>query len=229
MNSPTKLARRLKVPGRVVDVQTAAAPSGRVRTLTLKGTRGQVSLSGYDVRQTLGLRSSWFRIAMLSLSGPAAPVAYGTRTSLAGVAKGATRVQLQALVYGETSWRTVGSLKPRGGRVTPVVRPRIATSYRIVADGVSSAAITVAVAPTLRLQARVDRTGFLGTVRPAGESVVQIQRQAGSAWRTVATAEQNQRGGFNAVYALVPGTYRAVVPAGGGFVTGVSPVIQVAA
>jgi stage II sporulation protein D len=227
--SPAKLARRLKVPGRVVDVQMAAAPSGRVRTLTLKGTRGQVSMSGYDVRQTLGLRSSWFRIAMLSLSGPAAPVAYGTRTSLAGVAKGARRVQLQALVYGETSWRTVGSLMPRGGRVTPVVRPRIATSYRIVADGVPSAAITVAVAPTLRMQARADRTGFLGTVRPAGESVVQIQRQAGSAWRTVATAEQNQRGGFNAVYALVPGTYRAVVPAGGGFVTGVSPVIQVAA
>ncbi len=227
--SPAGLARRLKVPGRVVDVQTAAAPSGRVRTLTVKGTRGQVSLSGYDVRQTLGLRSSWFRIAMLSLSAPAAPVVYGTRTSLPGVAKGAARVQLQALSYRETSWRTVGPLTPRGGRVAPVVRPRIATSYRLVADGITSAAITVAVAPRLRLRARADRTGFVGTVVPAGGAVVQIQRQAGSAWRTVTTAEQNQQGGFNAVYALVPGTYRAVVPASSGFAAAVSPLVQVTA
>jgi hypothetical protein len=45
----------------------------------------------------------------------------------------------------------------------------------------------------------------------------------------VTTAEQNQRGGFNAVYALVPGTYRAVVPASSGFAAAVSPLVQVTA
>lgn len=227
--SPVTLARRLKVPGRVVDVQTAAAPSGRVRTLTLKGTRGEVSVTGYDVRQTLGLRSSWFRIAMLSLTGPTAPVRFGARSSLVGVAKGAARVQLQARAFGETSWRTVGPLKPRGGRVTPIVRPRIATSYRLVADGVSSGAITVAVSPRLRLRVRADRTGFVGTVRPAGQAVVQIQRQDGSVWRTVATAEQGPQGGFEVGYAIAPGTYRVVVNAGSGFAAGVSPIVRVVA
>jgi stage II sporulation protein D len=225
--SPAKLARRLKVPGRVVDVQTAAAPSGRVRKLTLTGTRGEVSMSGFDVRQTLGLRSSWFRIAMLSLSAPVAPITYGTRTALAGIAKGAARVQLQARSYGETSWRLVGPLKSRGGRVAPVVSPRIATFYRLFADGVPSGAVSVAVAPRARMRVLADRTGFAGTVQPAGKAVVQVQKQNGSVWRTVATAEQGPQGGFVAAYAVGPGTYRALVPAGDGFATGISPILQV--
>jgi hypothetical protein len=45
----------------------------------------------------------------------------------------------------------------------------------------------------------------------------------------VATAEQSQLGGFNAVYALVPGTYRAVVRASSGFAAAVSPLVQVSA
>src|SRR5437588_597977 len=68
MVSPRRLGRILGARGRLLDVRTAASPSGRVRTVTAVTAQGESNAAGSDVRSALGLRSTWFRIGVLSLA-----------------------------------------------------------------------------------------------------------------------------------------------------------------
>jgi len=72
-----KLAKVLKLPGRVVDLQPELNSSGRIKTLNVVGTKGSISVPGKDLRTRLGLRSTWFSVGVLSLSPPSAPVICG--------------------------------------------------------------------------------------------------------------------------------------------------------
>ena len=96
-------------PGRLMDVRTAQSPSGLVRTVTAVGARGEATLTGSDVRRALDLRSTWFRIGVLSLATPDAPVTFGGRVSLNGVARNLPAV----------------GLEQRRGRAKPGVRPDV--------------------------------------------------------------------------------------------------------
>jgi hypothetical protein len=130
-------------------------------------------------------------------------------------------VDLQQLDPAGT-WKTVSKLTPRGGAVSPKVRPSQSSRFRLVVGTIASDAVPVAVAPSVRLHAPADLTGFWGTVKPGTTgTTVTIQRQAGSAWRVVAGVKTTAQGRFTLTRAVSPGTYRARVAAKG-FAPGLS-------
>jgi stage II sporulation protein D len=221
-----KLGRGMKTPGRLMDVQTIASSSGRVQTVVATGSKGQAQATGAQVRAALGLRSTWFQVGVLALGAPATPVAYGASTALSGTARGVTSVELQQ-VDPAGSWKTVTQMTPRGGTVTPKVKPVQSSRFRLVADDIASGAVAVSVAPTVGLHVPAALTGFWGTVRPrlAGTTVT-IQRQAGAGWRVVANVKTTAKGRFTLSRAVVSGTYRARVSAKG-FAIGLSKPVTI--
>jgi stage II sporulation protein D len=225
--SATRLGRKLGAPGTLLDVRSDAAASGRVRSLTLVGSKGERTVSGSKVRVALGLRSTWFTIGMVSLKPRAKPVLYGTQVRLTGVARGVPRVTLESRPYGGV-WKQVAPLKSRSGQVAAMLSPKVTTDYRISAGMIRSGVVRLAVAPLVRLSSTANRTAVSGLVKPLlpGASV-QLQRQAGSAWTTVARTTVGSDGSFSASVNLTPGTYRARVVAGKGFAVGLSAILQV--
>jgi stage II sporulation protein D len=210
-----KLGKGLKSPGKLLDVQTVAASSGRVESVVARGSRGQATATGAQVRAALGLRSTWFQVGVLALGAPATPVAYGTRTALSGTARGVTSVELQQQ-DASGAWKTVSQLTPRGGVVAPKVKPAQSSSYRLFADKIASAAVRVSVAPTVRLHVPAVLSGFWGTVRPGvARTTVTIQKQTGSGWRVMARVSTTANGRFTLSRPVAPGTYRARVSARG--------------
>jgi stage II sporulation protein D len=220
------LGRGLKAPGKLLDVQTVASSSGRVESVVVTGAKGGATATGAQVRAALGLRSTWFSVGVLALGAPTAPLTYGTATALPGTARGVSSVELQQLAPGG-AWKTVSQLTPRSGTVAPRVKPTQSSQFRLVADNIASDAVAVSVAPSVRLHVPADLTGFWGLVRPGtAGTVVTIQRQAGSAWRTVARALTTANGRFTVSRAIVSGTYRARVTARG-FAPGLSLPVTV--
>jgi SpoIID/LytB domain protein len=223
------LAKKLKVPGRVVDFRANVAPSGRVRTLTLIGTGGQRTVTGAAVRSALGLRSTWFRLGLLSLTAQTKTVAYGSTGRLAGVARGTSSVTLEERPYGG-SWRSAGRLNVANGAVTVTVHPRLTTDYRLQSGGFRSGVVRVSVSPTVDLSAGTDFASVSGQVHPvlAGASV-EIQRLDGSNWGTVATTSTDSNGAFSVALNLSPGSYRARATIGHGWAVGISQTLVVVA
>ena len=224
--SARKLARAFKVPGRLLDVQTVPSSSGRVRTVVATGSGGENDIDGAAVRRALGLRSTWFRVGVLALGAPAGPVAYGTSAALAGRARGVSRVELQQ--SGPGGWETVAKLTPHGGTVEPKVKLKASSKFRLAVGAIATTPVAVAVSRSVRLHVPNDHTGFWGTVKPvAAGVVVEVQRQAGTGWRTVATARTTTRGRFTIARDVAPGIYRVRIAAGAGFATTVSKPLSV--
>jgi stage II sporulation protein D len=210
-----KLARSMKSPGKLLDVQTVASASGRVQSVIATGSKGQATATGSQVRSTLGLRSTWFQVGVLALGAPAAPLTYGSGTALTGTARGCTSVELQQLDPG-VGWKTVSTLTPRGGAIAPKIKPAQSSQFRLVVGTIASDPVAVAVAPSVRLHAPADLSGFWGTVKPRTPgTTVTVQRQAGPAWRAVASVKTTAQGRFTVSRAVTPGTYRAKVAAKG--------------
>ena len=225
--SATRLGRKLGARGTLLDVRSDTAPSGRVRSLTLVGSKGERTVTGSKARVALGLRSTWFTIGMLSLTPRSGPVLYGTQVKLTGIARGIPRVTLESRPY-SGQWKQLAPLKSRDGRVVATLSPKVTTDYRISNGLIRSGVVRLAVAPSVRLTAAADRTRVTGVVKPLlpGASV-QVQRRTGVAWTTVARTTVTSSGAFGATLNLTPGTYRARVVAGNGFAVGLSPVLQV--
>src|SRR2546421_3056124 len=221
-----KLAHGLKSPGKLLDVQTVAALSGRVQSVVATGSKGDVTATGNEVRSALGLRSTWFQVGVLALGAPSAPLTYGTATALSGTARGVGSVELQQLDPTGV-WKTVSTLTPHGGAVAPKVKPSQSSRFRLVVGTIASDAVPVAVAPSVRLHVPAQLTGFWGTVKPgtAGTTVT-VQRQAGPAWRVVASVKTTAQGRFTLPRVVAPGTYRARVAAKG-FAAGLSKPVTV--
>ena len=166
------LSKKLKVPGRLVDIQAVLNGSGRATSLTATGTLGEVTVAAGDVRRLLGLRSTWFSLGVLGLNTPPGPaVIYGARARLDGVARGFTPVLLESRV-GTGAWSQVGAVtaSPEGA-ISTVVKPLQATQYRLTSGKVFSSAVTVKVAPLVKLAAATDQTSLRGSVKPALEGV----------------------------------------------------------
>jgi phosphodiesterase/alkaline phosphatase D-like protein len=126
-------------------------------------------------------------------------------------------------------------LTDSGGRWTLTVRPRIATTYKSVWNGNTSATVTVGVHPAISLRALKNlrfATHVTGTHSFAGR-VVQLQRRrSNGSWATIARARLNA--GSNAIFRprLSRGrsTLRiafSVNQAGGGYLAGFSRAITV--
>jgi stage II sporulation protein D len=227
--SAAALGHRLGARGRLLDVRADTGASGRVRSLTLVGSKGDRTVSGSSVRATLGLRSTWFTIGTLSLTPPSGAVPFGTEVRLLGNARGLPRVTLEARPYGG-QWKALAALKARGGQVAATLAPKVTTDYRLSAPGVRSGVVRLTVAPLVRIEVSTDRTSLSGLVRPLlPGSPVYVQRLAGVAWTNVQRTTVSADGTFSAQLELIPGTYRARVVPGKGFAAAVSKVLKVVA
>ena len=122
---------KLKVPGPLRDQRTVVTPSGRVGTLVAVGPTGETFVSGADVRRLLGLRSTWFRVGVLTLATPEAPVAAGGQLTLTGLARGVTGTTLEQRAPGE-GWTPLAKVKPNAtGLFAIAVKPTGTTLYRL--------------------------------------------------------------------------------------------------
>lgn len=226
-----KLGRALKVPGRVLDAYTTRNRSGRASTVVATGTDGEITVTAAGVRRALGLRSTWFEIGMLAFARPAspAPVVYGSQTTLAGIARGLPAVVLEERPAGRSAWAPVGSIRAaKDGSFAVAVKPVVTTRYRLTSGRVPGGAVRVPVAPVVRFYPARQPTALRGLVRPVlPNAVVEIQRDEGGVWTTVAKASVDQRGDFEAALRLIAGSYRARVTSGRGFVPGTSQVLRV--
>ena len=223
-----KLQKVLKAPGRLADVRTTVNASSRVTTITGVGSLGEASVRGSDARRELGLRSTWFRVGVLALTPPTAPLAFGTAGKLTGVARGVGKAVLEQLAG--STWSTVAQVKPQpGGAFSVTVRPTASARYRLAAGSARTGATLVGVAPRISLVPPGDLSELTGTVRPVlNGSAVEIQRLNGRAWQVVARTTVDATGGFTASVDVTPGSYRARVPVPGrGLVAGTSSTLVV--
>jgi hypothetical protein len=224
----SRLRRTTRARGKLMDLRLDTGPSGRVESVTAVGEQGESTVTGSDLRRALKLRSTWFRIGVLSLANPEAPVTYGKRISLSGVARSIPSVRLDQRQAG-SAWQPVGPVSPgAGGAVTISTKPRVPTDYRLTSGPVRSSVAHVSVAPLVRFQGMPNAGRLRGYARPVlpGASVA-LQRFNGSSWRTLARATIDESGSFEATLDLVPGEYRARLAPGRGFVPGVSPTLMV--
>jgi stage II sporulation protein D len=223
-----KLAKVLKMKGRVVDLQPELNSSGRIKVLTVVGTKSTIAMQGADLRRRLGLRSTWFSVGVLSLTAPPQPIVFGGRGKLTGVARGLTDTVLQRL--DGDSWTAVATVEPdEEGGVTALVKPTVTTRYRLSSGKVTAESVRVPVAPLARFYPARRPDQLSGYVRPASlaGTTVLIQKQQGAAWPTVGQATVEANGDFLAKLQLTTGVYRVRVSSGHGFVVGFSPVLQV--
>lgn len=225
-----KLTSTFKVPGKLLDVRLTLNPSLRVDEMILTGTKGEVVVPGDVVRTKLGLRSTWFRVGVLTLEAPTAALEYGSKYKLKGVARSAgAQVTLEQRATG-AAWQPVARLKPgAGGVINATVKPLVSTEYRLTTPAkLFGAPIRLTVAPRIRLAPATVATSLRGLVRPVLPGArVDIQRLEGSSWRPAATASVDTAGAFEARLDLTPGMYRARVAPGNGLVAGYSPALQV--
>jgi stage II sporulation protein D len=225
--TPALLGRRLGSPGRLIDLRPDVGASGRVRTLTVVGENGERTLTGSTVRRALGLRSTWFQIGMLSLTPPAAPVVFGSRAKLTGLARGLPRVMLESRPYGG-QWKALAPLVSRSGQVAATLSPKVSTEYRLSSGEIRSGTVRLSVVPLVRISVSADRLSLTGLARPVlGGSAVQIQKLAQNGWTTVARTKTGANGDFSAQVDVTAGAYRARVVPGRGFAPGVSRVLRV--
>ncbi len=139
---PDELSRTIKVPG-VRDLVVERTDSGRAAAVDVESRSGVRRIPAQDFRRTLGLRSTWFAVRVLSLDPPIRRALADRPLKLAGFVRGLRRVRLEQQVNGG-AWRAVRRVRPRvDGRFTVSVRPRSKTSYRLATGQVAGATITV--------------------------------------------------------------------------------------
>jgi len=222
-----RLAAALKAPGTVLDLTPAANRSGRVGSLSVTAARGTVTVDGATLRAALGLRSTWFTIGVLSLAPPPGPIVYGSQLQLTATVRGLAGqpvLEQRARTSAGASWLAVPFVPGLEGSFTAGVQALATTDYRLTV-GAAQLVVRVPVSPQVSL--RQAPSLLSGSVQPiAAGTAVDVQRQDGTAWSVVATATVAPDGSFSAPGPVEPGAaYRAVVPAGGGLATGVSPVL----
>ena len=141
-----KAARaKLKVPGPLLDLRATITGSGRVGTLSAVGPIGVTDVKAGDVRRLLGLRSTWFRVGMLALARPDAPLEPGHQLTLTGMVRGLSGVTLEQQPAGQ-GWAPVGPVKPTAaGGVAVAVKPTATTLYRLAAGTARSTPVRVVV------------------------------------------------------------------------------------
>jgi stage II sporulation protein D len=221
-----KAAAALKVPGALESLDLTPGPSGRVASVDAIGTNGDVKLTASAVRAALGLRSTWFTIGWLALTPPPVPLSYGGTAPLSGVARGVQGVSLEAK-GADGTWQTVSPVTPAAdGSFRVTISPQATTQYRLAAGAIRAALLNVAVVPLV--SASLAAGIVQGSMKPAlSGAAVQVQRQDGVGWTTVATGTTDVSGAFAVSAALSPGAYRVRCAPGRGLSPGVSqPVLQ---
>jgi hypothetical protein len=122
--------------------------TGRARSIVAAGPNGDVTVAGGEARRALGLRSTWIKVGLLSLSRPAGTVAPGTSVTLAGRAVRVAEVALEERPPGG-GWQAGPALSVQpDGSFSLAVAPTATTQFRLSAGVVKSAVLNVPVAPS---------------------------------------------------------------------------------
>jgi stage II sporulation protein D len=221
--SGVKLGKLLKAPGTVTSLAPTPNASGRVGELDVTAAKGTMTVNGADARFALGLRSTWFTVGQLLLAPTPGAVPYGSELQLAVAAKGVAGTPVLDEHLTAEPWTPVALPAPAAdGSYVLSLSPEKTTWFRLTV-GKASTTVRVNVTPVVTLDPALG-----GTVQPAVEgTTVDVQRQDGGVWTSVGTTTVQADGSFTPPATPDPGTYRAVVAAGGGLAAGISPVLRV--
>jgi stage II sporulation protein D len=223
-----ELRRRLgaRIPADLAEIRVDTSASGRATSITAIGPSGETTISGWDVRIGLGLRSTWFTVDVLSLTPSASRIVYGRSVTLSGVLRGLARARLEQRPVGG-GWGMLKRVTPAGdGTFSVIQRPTVTTSFRLRAGGIAGPTVRIRVASRVTLRKADGASMLRGDVSPGQTGTpVTIQRKTSTGWESLTTAVTRSDGTFLAELELLPGAYRALVPAGGGLVAGTSPVL----
>jgi stage II sporulation protein D len=138
--------KKLNVPG-LVDLQPSPA-TGRARSVIASGRDGDVTVAAGEVRRDLGLRSTWIRVGVLSLSRPVGPVAAGASVTLTGRIEQVDGAVLEQRTVGG-DWQAGPSFTVQpDGTFSLATAVSAATQFRLSAGTVKSAILQVVVAPS---------------------------------------------------------------------------------
>ena len=217
------VAKQLKLSEPIASLSVTTGASGRVKSLVAASADdAQVTLTGNQVRNALGLRSTWFAPALLQLSPAARTITYGGALSLRGVVHGATGLALEAKPAGG-AWADAGPLPvDPDGTFALIVRPEVATQYRLAWGDARACLAKIAVAA--RVSAVVTQTGVQGTLRPVAPAApVQLQqKQDDGTWATLDSASTDDSSAWSFTAQLAAGTYRVRAAPGHGVAAGLS-------
>jgi hypothetical protein len=209
-------------------VSVVTGVSGRVKSFVASSADDtQVTLTGNQVRNALGLRSTWFAPALLQLSPAARTITYGGALSLRGVVHGASGLSLEAKPAAG-AWADAGPLPvDPDGTFALVVKPQITTQYRLAWGDARACLAKIAVAA--RVSAVVTPQGVQGTLRPlAASAPVQLQaKQDDGTWRTLDAATTDSSSAWSFTAQLAAGTYRVRAAPGHGVAAGLSAPFSV--
>jgi SpoIID/LytB domain protein len=223
-----KLAKALKVSGRLLDVATDINGSDRVGTLHAIGANGEKDFTGEDIRTALGLRSTWFTVGVLSLDPlPAKTLAYGTPFTLTGLGRELGDLELEQQTGKSDAWVPNRAVTvDEDGSYSVTVKAVAPAQYRVSTEDVTTPSTSVVVAPALTLKATKDLTRVKGVVKPVLPGVsVQIQQLGRTRWTTVAKVLPSRVGRFGFAPSAPGGVYRARVVPGGGWAVALTPKV----
>jgi len=141
--SAAAVSRALDVPG-LIDLKTVPA-TGRARAVVAIGRSGDVSMPAGVLRRALGLRSTWIRVGVLSLSRSAGPVAAGSSVALFGRVELLKGVTLEQRPPGGT-WQAGPALAVAPDSSFSIsVTPTATNEYRLAAGTAKGAPLRVIV------------------------------------------------------------------------------------
>ena len=206
-----------RAPGSIIDFRVIQRNgSSRVARTRVVGPSGSTTLTGGELRSILGLRSTWFTIGVLRLTG-GGTIQQGQSRTLRALARNFTKAKLQRKV-GSGPWVT---MRPIRGSVNVTVKPAVTSLYRLTSPAATGAAVRVRVTSASSRIASAEEPQAAGAVtgRASPGEVVQVQRRVdGGSWVTVAVALAGEDGTWRASLVLAPGEYRAYTasPAGVG-------------
>ena len=216
-----KRALGSRAPSSIRDFTVSARNgSSRVERTRLTGPSGTRTITAATLRSVLGLRSTWFSIGVLRLSGGGA-IEQGQAQTLRALARNLNNVTLQRR-RGSGQWVDVRTIQ---GRVNVSVRPAMTTLYRLRSPAATSAPSRVRVRPAPRFTSGQSASALAGTATPG--DVVQVQRRAAAGWVTIGIALAREDGSWRAMLDVTSGEYRAYVASRGH--VGTSPTLTVVA
>ena len=217
------VAKQLKLSEPIAGMSIVTGASGRVKSFVASSADDtQVTVTGNQVRNALGLRSTWFTPALLQLSPAARTITYGGALSLRGVVRGATGLSLEARSAGG-GWADAGPLPvDPDGTFALIVRPQVATQYRLAWGDARACLAKIAVAA--RVSPVVTPQGVQGTLRPLapGAPVQLQQKQDDGTWTTLESTTADTSSAWTFTAQLAAGTYRVRAAPGHGVVAGLS-------
>ncbi len=222
VESSRSLSKRFGLP--VSDVRLEHNGSGRVSSARLVGSRGGRTLTGRELEQALGLRSTYFAIDVVSLATPPPRALFAQRVHLQGFVRGIGGVVVQQQLP-SGAWQQVRRVAARpDGRFTATVFPLATTAYRLAVDRVGGPPVSIEVAR--RIAVHAEGRLLAGNVVPAGP--VRVERRTAGGWHQVAGVPVGPSGVFR-VPLHRAGRYRVSSAGSVRFLASASPPVSVTA